>query len=244
MRRVGFSAVLAAAFLCAASALSHAQQQQFGQPPSTYVTWGSNTPGQTVIDVTYFVGSPTLTGNTANVIRQAAAAWNSSGAYVNLVEVSGPGAAASADVVFQIGATPGGTFAFPTTRPTTGLQPGTLNGSSWVQINGQVVVTGSSAIMPFVWDGTGPFTTPPLLWDFNTIALQMVGFALGLGPSAFGDPNSVMNPNVAFGPGFTAPTSADVQALNNIYGSPEPATFALFGVGLVALGFGRKFRRA
>jgi len=229
---------MAAAILCAVSSLAHAQQQQFGQPPDTYVTWGTNTPGQTVIDVTYFVGSPTLTGNTANVIRQAAAAWNNTGAFVHLVEATGPGAGATADVVFQIGATPGGTFVFPTTRPTTPIAP------NWLQINGQVVVTASSAIMPFVWDGTGPFTTPPLLWDFNTIALQMVGFALGLGPAAFGDTNSVMTQNIPFGPGFTAPTAADAAALTAVYGSPEPATFALFGVGLAALGFGRKFRRA
>jgi hypothetical protein len=240
MRRVGLSAAVAAAILCAASASAHAQQQQYGQPPNTYVTWGTNTPGATRIDVTYFVGDPSLTGNTANLIRAAAAAWNGAGANVNLVEVSGPGAAASANVVFQIGATPGGTFVFPTTMPTTPGAGTFPNGSPWVMINGQVVITANSALMPFT-SGTG--AVGPFLWDFNSFALQMVGFALGLGPAAFGDPNSVMNPTIPFGPGFAGPTAADSTALQAVYGSPEPATFALFGIGLAALGFTRKFRR-
>ena len=237
MNRVGLSVGLAAAILCAAWAPAHAQQQQYGQP-GTYVTWGTNTTGQNVIDVTYFVGSPSLTGNTANLITQAAAAWNNTGAFVNLVQVN---SSVGADVVFQIGAVPPGTLFVSPSVPTTGLQPGLLNGSPWVMINGQVVITMNSAIMPLVWDGTG--VPPALYWDFNTIALMMVGYALGLGSAFPGDPNSVMNPTIPFGPGFTAPTSADAAALLAVYGSPEPATFALFGVGLAALGFSRKFRR-
>src|SRR5689334_10013801 len=156
MKRVGLSGAIAAAILCAAWAPAHAQQQQYGQPGNTYVTWGSNTPGQNVIDVTYFVGGGN-TVNTGNILRQAAAAWNSSGAFIHLVEVTGPGAAATANVVFNIGAVPPGTLFISPSVPTTGPQPGTLNGRPWVQINGQVVITANSALKPLVWDGsTGP----------------------------------------------------------------------------------------
>ena len=68
MKRVGLSAAAAAAIVCAAWAPAQAQQQQYGQPGNTYVTWGTNTTGQNVIDVTYFVG-PSMTGNTGNLIR-------------------------------------------------------------------------------------------------------------------------------------------------------------------------------
>jgi hypothetical protein len=236
MKRVGLSTAIAAAILCAAWAPAHAQQQQYGQP-GTYVTWGTNTTGQNIIDVTYFVGGG-MTATQANLIRQAAAAWNNTGAFVHLVEV---GSSVGANAVFQIGAVPPGTLFISPNVPTTGVQPGLLNGSPWVQINGQAVITLNSAIMPLVWDGSTP--QPALYWDFNTLALQMVGYALGLGPAFAGDPNSVMNPTVPFNTGFTAPTPADAASLLAVYGSPEPATFALFGVGLAALGFSRKFRR-
>lgn len=241
MVRVGFSSGLAAAILCAASAFAHAQQQQYGQPPNTYVTWGSNNLGQATIDVTYFVGDASLSANQANLIRQAAAAWNNAGANVRLVEVTGPGAATTANVVFQIGNTGSTAVVAPTTLNTT-PGAGTLNGQSWVQINGQVVITASSLFLPFYWDGS-PALQPPGTIDFHTVALQMTGFAIGLGPAALGDSNSVMAQNFPLGPGLTAPTANDVLAVTAVYGSPEPATFALFGIGLAALGLGRKFRR-
>jgi hypothetical protein len=239
---VGFSAGLAAAILCAASGFAHAQQQQYGQPPNTYVTWGSNTPGAT-IDVTYFVGDPSISANQANLIRQAAASWNGVAGNVRLVEVSGPGASTTANVLFQVGNTGSTAVVAPTTLPTTPGSGTFPNGASWVLINGQVVVTASSLFAPFYWDGS-PLVQPPGTINFLTVALQMTGFAIGLGPAALGDTNSVMSQNFPLGPGgLTSPTANDVVAVNAIYGSPEPATFALFGVGLAALGFGRKRRR-
>jgi hypothetical protein len=249
MKRVGLSVAIAAAILCAAWAPAQAQQQQYGQQPpqvlqNTYVTWGTNTPGQNIIDVTYYVGNWTGVGNTANMLRQAAAAWNSTGAFVHLVELdpTNPGNMAAANVIFQTGVTPGGLFV-SANRPTA-AQPGTFfpNGAPWVQINGQVVITVNSGLMPFVFVGPGPYANQ-LPWDFNAFALQMMGYALGLGPAFAGDLNSVMNPTIPFGAAPSGPTSADAASLLAVYGSPEPATFALFGVGLAALGFSRKFRR-
>src|SRR5262245_23112701 len=112
-----FSSLLGAAIVLAVPAIAQAQQQQYGQPPNTYVTWGTNNPGPT-IDVTYFVGNSSLTGNIPNLIRQAAAQWNSV-SYVHLIEVNGPGAAATANIVFQIGNTGSTAVVAPTTRPTT-----------------------------------------------------------------------------------------------------------------------------
>ena len=52
------------ALLCATPALAHAQAQQYGQPPNTYVTWGGPS-NATTIDVTYFIGTG-FVGNQAN----------------------------------------------------------------------------------------------------------------------------------------------------------------------------------
>src|SRR6185295_13968408 len=89
MTRVGVvRSLIAAAILFAAPALLHAQQQ-FGQPPNTYTTWGTDA-NTGRVDVTYFIGSG-FNAMQTSLLRQAAATWSAGGSFVNLVEVGAPG---------------------------------------------------------------------------------------------------------------------------------------------------------
>lgn len=231
---------MAAAMLFAAPALVHAQQQ-FGQPPNTYTTWGTNN-NNGRIDVTYFIGSG-LNPMQANLIRQAAATWSNSGSYVNLVEVGAPG-----NVNFSssnLGFFTLSSVTMGTVTPQVGTFP---DGNPWAQITGPVTVqvndlSAFGGALSY-WDGNGVLAPTPPQIDFQALALDLVGRAIGLGISV--DPASVMQPDGSFSltnPGNHTLAPSDLAAINAVYGSPEPATFALFGIGLAVIGFSRKLRR-
>ena len=80
--------------------------------------------------------------------------------------------------------------------------------------------------------------------DVLSYLIRAFGFALGLGVAGVGDPASVMTAGVP-NPGVTRRvlSAQDIAALQTIYGSPEPATWALFGIGVAALGVARRSRR-
>lgn len=232
--------VSALALLCAAPALAQAQQQQFGQsPPNTYVTWGTNT--RASVDVTYFIGAGFSAAQT-NLINQAATQW-SAVSNVHLIQV---GTAAQANVQFSIANLGGGTLANLNRNAT--LQPGTLNGAPWAQIQNPATVTFSTlAGTGTTWwtGGAGPAANQ---FDFYQVALDVMGYSIGLGLLAPGvDPTSVMQNQ--FAPGVAGShqlSTSDVQSVQAIYGAPEPATLGLFGVGLsmVALTWTRRRRAA
>jgi hypothetical protein len=120
----------------------------------------------------------------------------------------------------------------PTTYP---------DGRQWYQINGPLTITVND-VFPF-WDGTG---APPSFFsiDQTAVALDLWGRALGLAPT--GGPGSVMQPdgNFLFSvPGNHTLSIDDVTAVQTIYGTPEPTTLALLGIGLAVLGVSKKFRR-
>lgn len=231
MSRVGgIRALLAAAVVCAAPALAEAQSQQYGQPPSTYTTWGDNNIGTQYIDVTYFIGGG-FTANQENLLRSAAAAWNGSGAAVRIAEVFAPGA----DVDFSRALVPGFQLADVniTTVPGAGTYP---NGDPWAQIQPGATIIVNNGIAS--WDGVGAQAGI----DFEALALNLFGQALGLG-LASGDPTSVMQPDANYSfvaPGNQSLSPSDIAAIQAVYGTPEPATLALFGVGLLVLAFTKR----
>lgn len=244
MNRIkGFSAWhwLAAGTLLVFPCLAHGQQQQFGTPPNTYVTWGTNN-RNSVVDVTYFVGGG-LNANEVNLINAAATQWSQAGSNVRLV-LAGPGA----DITFSMsdlgntGHLSNATFPLPGVRNPV-LQIGTtLNGQPWSQIQSQENFTINS-FYPW-WDNT-VIPAQGASYDFLSEVLDLWGYGIGLGFVTAGtQPNSVMQPNFTAGvPGNHTLSPSDISALQAVYGSPEPSTLVLLGVGLGLLGVSRKRTR-
>jgi hypothetical protein len=235
-----FRVWLTVAALAATPAVALAQSQQYGQtsPQNTYVTWGDNTPTNTVLDVTYFI-NPGFTTNQINLIHAAANAWSTNAIHmgVNLVIAS---SAATADIVWNN--VPLAGFQLSQNTFNTTAQPGTFpNGSPWVQLTS--VTLNVNSVAPW-WDGTGPQF---FQLDFASYVATLTGRALGLGTATLGtDLPSIMLPDSAYGFGFTfpdTPTATDIAALSAVYGTPEPSTLALFGIGLAAFGLSRLYRR-
>ncbi len=241
MRRLALSRVwLTIAALAATPGVALAQSQQYGQtsPQNTYVTWGGNNPTNTIIDVTYFI-NPGFTTNQINLIHAAANAWSTNAIHmgVNLVIAS---SAATADIVWNN--VPLAGFQLSQNTFNTSPQPGTFpNGSPWVQLTS--VTLNVNSLVPW-WDGTGPQGG---LIDFQSYVATLTGRALGLGTATQpADNPSLMQPDSAFGFGanlLDSPTPADVSAVGAVYGTPEPSTLALFGIGLAAFGLSRLYRR-
>jgi len=248
MKRLGLVQVgLAAAILLGASSLVHAQSQQFGGPGgNTYAQWGSQPPptGQ-VIDLYYFIGG-SVSGPEATVIQQTAAAWSSAGAGVRLIQAT--------DLVSHpisifvnaanLGVTPGTVTPLQVGTTLTGPMPTTYpNGSQWYQINGPLTITVND-IFPF-WDGNSAPPPPPSLYlDQTAVAMDLWGQALGLAQT--GGAGSVMQPNsnIFFNQqGNQTLSPEDIAAVQAIYGTPEPTTLALLGIGLAVLGVSTIFRR-
>lgn len=232
-----FRALLVIASVGSTPAIALAQQQQYGQTsPDTYVTWGTNTP-QANIDVTYFIGAG-FNATQANLIRQAAATWNNAGSALNLVEV---GVLAGSNI--QMDFVPIGAPVFSQMTLNSVPGPGTYpNGDPWRQIVSPATLNVNSNFN--WWDGTG--VQPVNAFDLEAYVTTLLGRGLGLGNAAPGDAASVMQPDSAFlfgAPGNTALSPGDIVAVNAVYGTPEPATFALFGIGLAAFGFSKRVRR-
>jgi hypothetical protein len=171
------------------------------------------------------------------LITQAANVWNSAGANVQLVTT---GTATININSFSIPFLPLPGFSSP--YNTTGVLGNYPDGTPFRQIlNATMAVNSGLPTWYF-----GPGTAPPGQFDFLAFMIQEFGHALGLG--FVNDPTSVMNvgPFGLFQPGaaIQAPSAADIAALQILYGAPEPETWALFGVGLVALGALKKSRRS
>ena len=199
-------------------------QQQFAEP-NTYWTQRTSPPNGTSIDVTYFIGgfNPAM----ANIIRQAASAWAAAGANVTITEVGGGG------MVNFIGFPLGN--AIPTdgnSRTTTGVLGTYPDGKDFKHITSDSQLVNIDLSVPW-WLGAGP--APAGTFDFYAFMLRDFGLALGLGYANGGDPLSVMQQNIAAGPANRSLSPGDVAAAQLLYGTPEPSTWALFGVGLLAL---------
>jgi hypothetical protein len=247
MKRSGLlQAGMAAAMVFAASSLVHAQTQQYGGPGgNTYATWGTQPPPTSQrVDLYYFIG-PSVSGPEATLIQQAAAAWSNAGSQVHLIQ--SPDTISHPISIFVNSAalilTPGTVTPLVAGTTLTGPMPGTYpDGRSWYQINGPLTITVNN-LFPF-WDGTGPQPSPFAI-DQTAIALDLWGRALGLSPT--GGPGSVMQSDLSLllnQPGNHALSGQDIAAVQAIYGTPEPTTLALLGVGLAAIGVSKKFRRS
>lgn len=246
MKRLGLvQAGLAAAILLGASSLVHAQTQQYGGPGgNTYATWGNQPPPVSQrIDLYYFIG-PSVSGPEATLIQQAAAAW-SQVSQVNLIQ--SPDAISNPISIFvnaaNLGASIGTVTPLVVGSTLTGPMPTTYpDGRNWYQINGPLTITVND-VFPF-WDGTG---VPPggfFSIDQTAVALDLWGRALGLAPT--GGAGSVMQPDGTFlfsVPGNHALSIEDISAAQAVYGTPEPTTLALLGIGLALLGVSKMFRR-
>lgn len=239
---------MALGILCLSPALANAAsaQQEYGLPPSTHLTWRSSPPDGTSIDVTYFV-TPVLSpfppfvsplpAPMAAAIASAASAWNGAGALVQLVPVGSLGAAGIDIIANTVGFLPAlGTPPFLAHSPPPAAAPPTYpDGDPWRQLTASLFFFDTTPALPWYF---GPGPAPPGMLDFYAYMLRQFGFALGLG-AATTDTASVMRP---FGPGTVNRTLSpgDIAALQHIYGSPEPATWVLFGLGLAALGAARR----
>jgi hypothetical protein len=236
----GVRGLTLAAALLAVPALARAQDQQFAQP-DTHHTWRSSAPDASFINVTYFIGAGFDAAQTA-LIQQAAAAWSypATGAYVNLVEGGAGSDISLTQLTFPFFADAVLTNTSTTTTPI-GTAP---DGHYLEQISDAditlVTLDGPSPGSPWNNDVNSP--PGPGQWDFYSIILREFGLALGLG-TTLTDPASVMTPGTP-GPGTFNHTlsQGDLQALQHMYGTPEPTTFALFGLGLLGVGLARRKR--
>ena len=232
-----FQLGLIVGIFCSASALAHAQQQ-FGDPvghPGEYVTQRTSPPNGTSIDVFYFVGSGFTTGpgSMTSAITAAAAVWNAAGALVQLVPSLVPTSVTITS--FAIPFPFQGTTSLSIGAPT-GAYPDSTPGNH-IDLSSTLVNVDPS--LPWF---TGPGPVPGGALDFEAFMIREFGHALGLGYVS-GDPTSVMNSTLAPGPALRVPSAADIAALQTLYGAPEPATWALFGVGLAALAAAKKKSR-
>jgi hypothetical protein len=229
------------AFWCCAAAAAHAQQQ-YQDPtgsPGTYFTQRTTAPsaffGQPRLDVTYFIGGG-FTPQQVALIRQAAAVWSNTTASVNLVEVGTAGAGA---IDFQPNNINDVTFDLANRIITSNPGPGTYpDGSPWRRINNTLIIIDSIPPQPYFTTSAGP--VPAGQFSFFSLVLREFGFGLGLG-FATTDPNSVMDSDLTTGEQHLTLTAADLNALQTLYGTPEPETWALLGIGLGVLIFRRKF---
>ena len=247
-RRWGIRAALALVFSISAPALLQAQQQ-YQDPanfPNTYFTQRTTpaaTVGQQRIDVTYFIDpvaynplNPNRAAEAA-LIRLAATIWSSTSASVNLVEV---GSAAAGNIDFTT-ANLGNPLLLSSENITSVPGAGTYpDGSPWRHITNAAITIDLNPPGPNPYFYGPPGNAPANQFDYLTVVMREFGFGLGLGLAA-ADPNSVMDPNITTGEQHRSLDPADAAALALLYGTPEPATWALFGLGLLLVGFRRKF---
>lgn len=230
MRRRALQAGLVLGLLCSAPALLQAQQQ-YGDPGlygNSYLTWRNTPPDGSSIDVTYYI-SPLFSPAMKAAILAAAATWNAAGAKIQLVPWDG------------LTGTPEITInpvnlALPGFLGVTGL---TTNGpvGAYPDSTPYYEITSASILINM---------NPATLWttyDLYSFMLTQFGLALGLGYANGTDPSSVMNQTLSPGQTYSGPSALDVAALQTLYGAPEPATWGLFGLGLLALGASWRYRR-
>jgi len=240
MRHRVFGIAAALAVSACAAAAAHAQQQ-YGDPsnfPGTYLTQRTTAPpvfyGQPRIDVTYFVDN-TFTATEHSLINQAAAVWSNTTASVNLVEVFSAAAATIDFTTTNLNPHPAD-LANRTITSVAGA--GTFpDGTPWRHITNAAITIDSNPAGPY-FTGVGP--VPANRFDYFSLILREFGFGLGLG-TATSDPNSVMDASLAQGEEHRSLSSGDLSALQDLYGTPEPETWALLGIGLILLSFRRKF---
>lgn len=197
-------------------------------------TWRGSPPDGSMMTVEYFIhdhgGIDSITAEMADRIRDSAATWDvsNSQAYLELVEVfadppsgihvhnapiDGPGMTLGRAIVTFMGHGPD---SFP-------------DGHTLHQITDVTIEMDRE-----LWY-TGTGAPGPVEFDYWSVMLHEMGHSIGLGHADIAtEPGSVMLPSIGAGDTSRVPTAADFTAEMHLYGNPEPATWMLFGVGLIA----------
>lgn len=239
-------AALAAASPAAADVFSYVDPAVHGE--TSHWTWRTSLPDNTTFwTVTYFIdnhgGADAISPAMMDRIRDSARSWSfsgGSGALVELKEVFSD----AADIHIHNTAIdgPGGILS-QNFIAFSGHFATSSDGHTWHNIFAQA--SPRRALVEF--DSAEPWfagTGVPggAQRDYWSRAVHELGHSIGLG-TAGGAGFSVMREPLALGEMNRFQSPLDLEAVQHLYGNPEPATWALFGIGLGALGYARRRRR-